>query len=42
MGIYLEKEEYGIPAGLVCSVPVQCARFDYKIVEGLKIDEFAE
>lgn len=32
--------EYGVPKGLVYSFPVTCTGGDYKIVEGLKIDEY--
>jgi malate dehydrogenase len=32
---------YGIPEGVVFSYPVRCVRGDYRIVQGLEIDEFA-
>jgi malate dehydrogenase len=32
---------YGIPAGVVYSYPVRCARGEYQIVQGLEIDDFA-
>jgi malate dehydrogenase len=32
---------YGIPEGVVFSLPVRCVRGDYQIVQGLEIDEFA-
>jgi malate/lactate dehydrogenase len=32
---------YGIPKGLVFSFPVVCQNGNYKIVQGLKIDEFS-
>jgi malate dehydrogenase len=32
---------YGIPEGVVFSYPVRCARGEYRIVQGLAIDEFA-
>jgi malate/lactate dehydrogenase len=32
---------YGIPKGLVFSFPVTCQNGNYKIVQGLKIDEFS-
>ena len=33
---------YGIPEGLIYSFPVQCSGGDYKIVQGLEIDEFSQ
>ena len=32
---------YGIPEGVVYSYPVRCARGEYRIVQGLSIDDFA-
>ena len=32
---------YGIPEGVVYSYPVRCTRGEYRIVQGLAIDEFA-
>jgi malate dehydrogenase len=32
---------YGIPEGVVYSYPVTCANGDYKIVQGLNVDEFS-
>ena len=32
---------YGIPEGVVFSYPVRCSRGEYRIVQGLSIDEFA-
>src|SRR5204863_6283370 len=32
---------YGIPEGVVYSYPVTCANGDYKIVQGLTVDEFS-
>ena len=32
---------YGIPEGVVYSYPVRCARGEYRIVQGLAIDDFA-
>ena len=32
---------YGIPEGIVFSYPVRCTRGEYRIVQGLAIDEFA-
>jgi malate dehydrogenase len=34
--------EYGIPKDVVFGYPVTCANGDYKIVEGLPIDEFSQ
>ncbi len=33
---------YDIPEGLVCSVPVTCRNFEYKIVEGIEMDDFSK
>ena len=33
---------YGIPKGLMYSFPVTCKNGDYKIVQGLKIDDFSK
>ena len=32
---------YGIPEGLICGFPCTCAGGEYRIVEGLEIDEFS-
>ncbi|HWH35698.1 MAG TPA: malate dehydrogenase [Acidimicrobiales bacterium] len=32
---------YGVPAGLVCSMPVTCAGGEYRIVAGLDLDDFS-
>jgi malate dehydrogenase len=32
---------YGIPEGVVYSYPVRCMRGDYRIVQGLSVDDFA-
>ena len=32
---------YGIPEGVVFSYPVRCVRGDYRIVQGLSLDDFA-
>lgn len=40
MGI-VSDGSYGIPEGLMYGVPVVCENGDYKIVEGLAIDEFS-
>jgi len=31
---------YGVPEGLIYSYPVTCSGGEYKVVEGLKIDEY--
>jgi malate dehydrogenase len=40
MGV-VSDGSYGIPEGLVFSVPVTCKDFEYKIVEGLSLTDFA-
>jgi malate dehydrogenase len=35
------KGEYGIPAGVIYGFPVTCENGEYKMVEGLEIDEFS-
>jgi malate dehydrogenase len=32
---------YGIPEGVVYSYPVTCSGGDYRIVQGLSVDEFS-
>jgi malate dehydrogenase len=32
---------YGIPEGLICGVPCMCTDGEYKIVQGLEIDDFS-
>ena len=32
---------YGIPEGLICGFPCTCADGEWKIVEGLELDEFS-
>ena len=34
--------QYGIDAGLVCSLPCRCSGGDYRVEEGLEVDEFAQ
>lgn len=41
MGI-VSDGSYGVPEGLVFSFPVTCKDFEYKVVEGLTISEFAK
>jgi len=40
MGV-ISDGSYGIPKGLVCSLPVRTAHFDYKIVKNLELTEFS-
>ena len=40
MGV-MSDGSYGIPAGIVYSFPVTCAKGQWKIVQGLSIDAFA-
>jgi malate dehydrogenase len=40
MGI-ASKGEYGIPAGVIYGYPVTCENGEYKMIEGLEIDEFS-
>jgi malate dehydrogenase len=37
----VSQGQYGVPAGLVYSMPVRCEGGDYEVVEGLALDEFA-
>lgn len=32
MGVYTENNVYGLPNGLIFSLPVRCKNFDYEIV----------
>ena len=32
---------YGIPEGLICGYPCTCAGGEYRLVEGLEINEFS-
>lgn len=41
MGI-VSKGEYGVPAGLVFSMPCTCENGEWKVVEGLELDDFAK
>lgn len=41
MAVWSDGTKYGIPAGLIYSVPVVCKDGDYQIVEGLAIDDFS-
>uniref|UniRef100_A0A0D9XKM6 Malate dehydrogenase n=1 Tax=Leersia perrieri TaxID=77586 RepID=A0A0D9XKM6_9ORYZ len=40
MGVYSDGS-YGVPAGLIYSFPVTCSGGEWKIVQGLPIDEFS-
>jgi malate dehydrogenase len=33
---------YGIPEGIICSLPVRASGGEYEIVEGLEVDDFAQ
>lgn len=41
MGVVTDGKHYDIPEGLVFSFPVTTQNFEWKIVEGLTIDEFS-
>jgi malate dehydrogenase len=42
-GVYSDGSRYGIPQGIIYSVPVQCTgNGQFKIVEGLTIDDFSK
>lgn len=41
MGVILEKETYGIPAGICYSMPCNIVNGKWEIVQGLHIDEFS-
>jgi malate dehydrogenase len=38
----ISKGEYGVPAGLVFSYPCRCDQSNWKIVEGLKLDDYGQ
>jgi malate dehydrogenase len=38
----ISKGEYGAPAGLVFSYPCRCDQDNWKIVDGLKLDEYGQ
>ena len=40
MGVYSDGS-YNVPAGLIYSFPVTCCAGEWKIVQGLHIDEFS-
>ena len=41
MAVLSDGSHYDVPAGLYYSMPVTCADGEYKIVEGLPIDDFS-
>jgi len=41
MGL-ISDGSYGVPEGLVFSFPATCENFEYKIVEGLELNDFAK
>lgn len=41
MGI-ISDGSYGVPEGLVFSMPVTTKNFDYKIIEGLELKDFSK
>lgn len=41
MGVISDGNTYGVPAGIIYSFPLVCEGGEWKIVEGLKIDEFS-
>lgn len=41
MAVYSDGS-YGVPKGLIYSFPVVCANGKWKIVQGLKIDDFSQ
>lgn len=42
MGVYVEKEVYGVPEDIVFSFPLKCKGFEWEIVEGLELNEFSK
>lgn len=42
MAVITQGKPYGIPEDLIFSFPVTCKDFEWKIVEGLKINEFSQ
>ena len=37
----VSEGQYGIPEGLIYSMPVTCSNGDYKVIEGLEINDFS-
>jgi malate/lactate dehydrogenase len=42
MGIISDGNTYGVAPGLIYSFPVECKNGEWKVVNGLKIDEFSQ
>jgi malate/lactate dehydrogenase len=42
MGIISDGNPYGVAEGLMFSFPVECAGGQWRIVKGLKLDEFSK
>ena len=42
MGVISDGTKYGIPEWICFSMPVFCKDFDYEVVDGLHLDEFAK
>jgi len=42
MGVYTDGSFYGVPADFVFSVPVKCKNFEYEVVKGLELSEYAK
>lgn len=42
MGVFTEGKPYGIEDDLIFSFPVKCANFEWQIVQGLSINDFAK
>lgn len=42
MGIISDGNTYGVAPGIIFSFPVECQGGEWKIINGLKIDEFSQ
>ncbi len=42
MSVPTDGKQYGVPKDLIFSFPCICSNGDYKVVEGLKINEFTQ
>jgi len=42
MGVYSDGSKYGVPKDLIYSFPVKTSNGSYKIIEGLKVDDFSK
>lgn len=40
MGVYVEKKVYDVSEDIVFSFPLTCKDFEWKLVEGLELNEF--